>query len=268
MLLIAFAGLFVALLAWLFVRDQHSPKNSQIKQASFSIFESIKVILKNPQTYLFGLYGGLVYVPLAGFADLWGTPYVAAAYHVDKVMAAGSVSLFYVGIGIGGPLSAWLLGKIQSYKKLLFCGALMTGLMFALIIYVPVPAFHPVLSLPGNIKLYLIDLMFLSAGVFASTQFSAFACVCAINPNRLSGTASGVHNMACMMSGIIFQPLIGKMLDWTWDGTLANGEPVYSEADFFIALASIPLSLVIAALVVLTVKEVYPKQVSKKLVQV
>ncbi|MEN8236675.1 MAG: MFS transporter [Pseudomonadota bacterium] len=262
-LLIAVSGLFVALLSWLFVRDHPQIQVRKIKQTSFSIFEAIIVILKNPQTYLFGLYGGLMYVPLAGFADLWGAPYIEATYHVDKVTAAGSVSLFYVGIGIGGPLSAWVLASVQSYKKLLFWGAIMTGLMFSLIIYVPVPAFYPLLNLPAGVTLSLIDLMFLTTGVFASVQFAAFACVCAINPQSISGTASGVHNMACMMSGIIFQPLIGKLLEWAWDGTVENSAPVYSEADYFFALSSIPLSLVFAALVILMVKELYPKELPK-----
>lgn len=266
-LLIAASGLVVAFFSWLFVRDH--PKTKSVKtandsQASFSMFEAITLILKNRQTYLFGLYGGLMYIPLSGFADLWGSHYMQATYHVDEVTAAGSVSLFYVGIGIGGPLSAWVLAQIQSYKKLLFSGALVTGIMFSLIIYMPVPAFYPLIDMPGSFQLYLIDLMFLTAGVFASVQFAAFACVCAINPQSISGTASGVHNMACMVSGIIFQPLIGKLLEWTWDGTLKNGVPVYSEANYYFALASIPLSLFLAAFVILAVQELYPKESLKK----
>ena len=63
-----------------------------------------------------------------------------------------------------------------------------------------------------------------------------------------------------MASGIIFQPLIGKLLDLSWDGTMINGVAAYSSGNYFFALATIPLSLVLAAGISLTVKELYPKE--------
>lgn len=262
-MILAFVGVAITLMAWIFVRDKPGTKSTSKSPASKSqvtIFESLAIILKRPQTYLYGLYGGLMYVPLSGFADLWGVPYVMHAYGLDEIKAAGFVSQIYIGVGVGGPLGAWVLAQVKSYKPVLLGGALMSGLMFMLVIYAPIDVMQPVCSLPGLITLRVLDLLFFAAGLFATVQFYAFACVVAINSEHLAGTASGVHNMACMLSGIIFQPVIGWLLDFSWDGTMLNGTPVYLEADYLIALASIPLCLILATVTAFFLREVYPKK--------
>ena len=65
--------------------------------------------------------------------------------------------------------------------------------------------------------------------------------------------------MTCMISGIIFQPVIGMILDYTWDGTLKNGTPFYSESNYFLALSVLPISLVIATILTFMMRELYPQ---------
>ncbi len=266
-IILGYAGIVLILLAWTFVRDHNknptAPGYTDKSLSQPSLRESFTLIFRNPQTYWYALYGGLMYVPLSGFADLWGVQYVMHSYHIDKITAAGFVSQFFIGIGIGGPISAWALKRIQSYKITFFFGSMMTTIVFMLILYVPLPVLQPLFVLPMNITIHVFDVLFLSAGAFATVQFFAFACIVYINSTQVSGTASGIHNMACMMSGVIFQPVIGLLLDWSWDGTMQDGSPVYSAADFSFALAIIPLCLLVASLVSLKLKEVYPRQVTK-----
>ncbi|MEN8236676.1 MAG: MFS transporter [Pseudomonadota bacterium] len=256
-MMLAFIGLGIAVMAWLLVRDdkRKGTKAEEIGKHELSTFESFLVLLRNPQTYCYALYGTFMYVPISGFADLWGAPYIEQAYSVDKVVAAGSASLVYLGVGIGGPVGAWVISYLQSYKKFLFMGSVLTCAMFSIIIYAPLPAYRLLIDLPG-LQLYVLDVMFLLTGIFASTQFFAFACVCLINPKNVRATATGIQNMAAMTTGIVFQPVIGWLLDWVWDGTLLDKAPVYTQNNYYVALSVVPISLLLACFVCLSLREV------------
>jgi sugar phosphate permease len=247
-------GLILALLIWVIIRKQKPPlafsQNlpTTDAQEQISILEAVTAILKNPQTCLFGLYGGLMYIPLAGFADLWGVPYISAIYEVDRTVAAGSVSLFYVGVGAGSPLVSWLADRVQSHKNIMIVGGALLTLLFCIVIYVP------------YIPFTLTYVLFFLGGVFASCQFLAFVSICEINSNNLSATASGIHNMMCMISGVIFQPVIGHLLDLHWDGVLQeSGSPLYTKADYLFALSIIPICIVTASVLGFWMKETYRK---------
>ena len=62
-----------------------------------------------------------------------------------------------------------------------------------------------------------------------------------------------------MSSGIVFEPLVGYILDRLWTGEKIAGVPVYSVEAFRGALSPVLLSLVGAFLVTLFIKETFPK---------
>jgi sugar phosphate permease len=253
-LVLGAVGLLIAVVVWAITREQRiqptslANSNTSGIEAQISIFTSMATIFKKPQTYLFGLYGGLMYVPLSGFADLWGVPYISNLYDVDHMVAAGSVSLFYVGVGAGSPLACWISDRLQSHKNVMIMGGVCLAFTFGAIIYVP------------HIPFMFTYVLFFLGGVFASSQFLAFASICEINTSNVSATASGIHNMMCMISGIIFQPVIGKLLELHWEGALQDsGSPLYTQADYVFALSIIPICVVIATLLGFWMKETYRK---------
>jgi predicted MFS family arabinose efflux permease len=250
--IISYIGVGLAVMTWLLSRDRN--KNPyRIEPAKVietePVLKSFINILKNPQTYIIGLYGGLMYVPLSGFADLWGPPYVMQALGVDKTTASGIVSIMYIGIGVGAPLCAWFADFIQSHKKVLIGCAVLLTLCFTGILY------GPTFSISTYYVLYFL------AGVFGGGQFLAFAVVCLINPPQRSGMASSVQNMINMTSGIIAQPLIGKLLDLAWDGLMSEtGVRIYTHNDYLQAFMSIPISLVVSIILAYMIKETYPRK--------
>lgn len=243
----------LALVVWFVIADSHPSVKGSVQKTSSKpvlslnhITTSIFEIARNPQTWLFGLYGFLMYIPLSGFADLWGVPYLMRAFDVDREVAAGALSTFYVGVGVGGPLWSWILTYLKSYRRSLMVSACVTFLFLSIVIYMPHVPFSAVYSL------------FFIAGAASSGQFLAFASVADINDRDRAATASGVHNMLCMISGILMQPVIGAILDLVWKGERMAGSPYYSLSDYHIALAVVPLSLILAALCVLFIRETYP----------
>lgn len=246
-------GLVLAAYALFAIKENsHSPFQSQLNHDGqhwlVPVVEALKEILTNKYSYIFGLYGGMMYVHLSGFADLWGAHFISQTYGEDKSLSAGAVSMIYFGVAAGAPLSALLADYLQSYRKVLLTGALGALALFTVHLYA--------VNLPFD---YLYP-MYFSIGVFSGSQFLCFAAVCAGNCHGKTGTAAGIHNMMCMASGIIFQPLIGYLLDLNWDGKLIDNSPFYATSDYNLALIVIPASLAIAATACLFMKETYKEK--------
>lgn len=248
MLALGIMCLSLTTLVWFFVKDQTHLKTQKkkTKDTVQCIMDTVRQILVNPQTWWFGLYGFLMYIPLSGFADLWGAPYIAKAYNVDTPTAAGAVSIFYVGIGAGTPLWALIISYLKSYRKCMAWGAAGCALVYSALIY-------------GDFPFNMLYPLFLTAGLFSAVQFHAFAGVAEINPKERTATAVGMHNMLCMLSGVLVQPLIGKLLDLYWDGSMAHNAPDYTLENFHFALGLLPLSLIGSFVIVAFIKEAYPQ---------
>lgn len=247
-------GLVLAGYALLVVKESsHSPYavqgNSMDKNWLSVMGDSLKEILSNKYTWIFGIYGGMMYVHLSGFADMWGAHYVAQTYSEDKSLSAGAVSMIYFGVAAGAPLSAFLVDYLQSYRKVLLIGAVGALLVFTMHLY------------GGHLPFSYLYPMYFSVGLFSGIQFLCFAAVCSGNDHGKTGVASGVHNMMCMASGVIFQPLIGFLLDLNWDGTMDGQSPLYAKSDYNLAMIVIPVSLAIAAISCFFMKETYKKRV-------
>lgn len=255
--LVAFAGFGLAALGWSIVRDKapktlqeeilKSHRNDETYPSETSLLTNIRVVMSKPQSWFIALFGAFMYLPLSGFADLWGPPFLMSVYQLDKATAGGAISAMYIGIGLGSPLFPLLCERLKAYKPTIFISALGTLLLLSSIFYLPPLPFW-----------LLIAILFLT-GVFLGGQFLGFSMTCALNPLSASGTAGGFHNMMCMLSGVIFQPFIGWLLDYHWNESYVNGIRTYTSSDYTFALSSISISLGLACLVILLIQERYSK---------
>jgi fucose permease len=116
--------------------------------------------------------------------------------------------------------------------------------------------FASVLSFPGMPLWLLVSCLFL-CGFFLSGQFLGFSMTCALNPLSVSGTAGGFHNMVCMLSGVIFPPLIG----WILQGGEETAVRTFTVAEYTVALSTIGIALLAACGIIFLIKEKYPKDV-------
>jgi len=248
-------GVFIALLVALVVRD-HPPKNLKVYieqhhafgNPPLSIGEGLKVILKKGQTWLLAFYGFMMFVPLVGFSDIWGVPFLIKVHNMDKQPASLSISSLYLGVALGTPLFAFLSDRFQQYKISLFGSALGALIPFIMIIYGPeLPSIAVILTL-------------FIAGIMLGGQFMTYSIVSEINPLTVSGMATGFQNMVCLLSGVILQPFIGWLLDFFWEGFYENGVRLYSSAVYQMALTSVIVALLLAILASVFVREAYPER--------
>ena len=70
-----------------------------------SVFQSLRIVLKNPQTWVNGLIVGCLYAPTAAFAELWGVSYIHAVYGFKAHVAAAGVGMIFIGWAISSPFS-------------------------------------------------------------------------------------------------------------------------------------------------------------------
>lgn len=245
----ALAGLVLALIIFLVIPKKHGQYNGKPTTAITysSLFKGLIELLRNRQIWLNGIIGGLIYIPTTAFAELWGIPYLEQAYHYSKMDAAGTISMIFLGWVIGAPLMGLVSERIRLRRLPLTIGALIAAILITVVLY-----------LPGLPKLVVGALLFVF-GVFSSAQVVVFAIGRENSPLELSGTVIAVTNLFVMLSGVIFQPAIGMLLDYHWDGLLINGLHHYSRADFRFALCILPVGLIMACMLTFFLKETHAK---------
>mgnify|MGYP003430145285 FL=1 len=143
--------------------------------------------------------GGLVAAGGVAFGWLWGVSYLQTYHHMSLSAASVCASFYFWGCLPGMLGSAWLCSRYRIPGFLLGLGAVGTGVMMALILFV----------LDGGAV--LSGAMFV-LGVFNSFYAVSFTMVKDAAPEQLSGVAMGLTNMLIVgIGGLILQPLIGVL---------------------------------------------------------
>lgn len=253
--LVSFIGFALAALAWYCVRDTPPEKlrkevlkshgDTEVPHQSAGFWTNIITVVSKPQSWLLALFGFFMYIPLSGVTDIWGPPFLMAAYNLDKPTAGAINSALYIGMGVGSPLFPVVLNFFKAYKPTIFIAAFGSFVMLSIIYYVP------------GLPLWLLTSCLFLAGLFLGGQFLAFSMASALNPLSVSGTAGGFQNGICMISGIVFQPLLGWLLDFSWQGVVVNGVRVYTTLEYTFAFSSIVGALFLACLIIIPIKERY-----------
>lgn len=236
---------------WIFVRD--TPPSGPLTTSETvdtrieTLCKRLYEIVLDYRIWALGFYGALMYLPMLAFADLWGIPFLMELYDIDAKTAGSVTTMFYVGVGIGSPVVALLSDYFRARKIPMAIGAALAVLCNSIIIYVP------------GIPLSAMYALLFSAGFIFAAQPLIFASVCQLTPHASNGTAISFTNMIVMMLGLIGQPLVGGFLDWAWSGIMQNGVPFYTVSDYRFALLSIPISLLIALLIMPFIPETFPR---------
>jgi sugar phosphate permease len=243
----AAAGLMLSVILFAVVRDfnpLHAHSNTH--QMHFTeVFLYLKEALKSPQIWLNGLVGLLLYISLSAFSEFWGIKYLEQAHDLTKTQATFANSLSFIGWAVGGPVWGWLSDTFRRRCLPLTVASIGAFVLICVLLYVP------------GLSLRSIQLILFFLGIFSSAQILVFAIGHEISQMKIAGTAIALTNMIVMLSGLIFQPLIGKFLDWGWTGTMLDGARVYPIEAYQMSLCVIPISIFIAGIVTLFIRETH-----------
>lgn len=239
MLLCSLLGLVLALFAVSVIRNrpvQQIKAKQVIKNKHTSMLNEFWQVLKLPQAWVNGVFSGLVFAVLTGFAALWSVPYLMALYKVNLSTAAGASSMVFWGAAFGGPFTGWLSAHLGKRCLLMFGGTLAALVICLIVFYCP------------NIPLFMMFFLLLLLGFFCSTYVLPFAIVAAIVPAPLRCTAMGFTNMMCIVFGApLMQPLIGWLLK------IQHTPSIHA---YQLAFAVLPMGLLGALLCVIFIREI------------
>lgn len=196
LILFAVIGFVLAIIVWLLL---HYPKQ-QTTKAEAENLPGIKAVLASKQTWAVALYACLLWAPMSGFASLWGVPFLKQYDNLTDTSAAFLCSLMWLGIAVASPLLGHYSTQLRNRVKPLYFSALIGAIAFGILL-----KFH----LP---PIFLGLLIFIAGGACAGQALS-FTVVKENNHAVSWGTAIAINNMAVVISGAIFQPLIGKLIE-------------------------------------------------------
>jgi sugar phosphate permease len=247
----AAVGVILAFVLWYTLKKpgdnatQKETKTEELQPRFKTLIVSVLLSLKNPQIWLIALIGGVLYTSLSVFAELWGVPYLEQAKHFSSQEAVSAVSMVFLGWAVGGPIVGFISDRFSNQRSPLFWGGLIGAACIASVIYIP------------NLPLSFTSILLFLFGVFASAQVIIFAIAKDNNPEHLAASAVALANTFVMLMGCILQPLVGKILDLGWDGTMIDGVHHYNNSNFQMALLVIPVLFIISAICSLFLKKNY-----------
>ncbi|EKE01856.1 MAG: Major facilitator family transporter, partial [uncultured bacterium] len=250
------AGVILIPLIWIIIRDKpntelHRKDKTKTKPPYRETFLGLLKIFRNPQMWINGFIGCIMFLSLSLFAELWGIPFLTTVYKLSNQSAATACSMVFLGWLVGGPMIGYISDVAYSRRIPLFIGLLLSAGLISLIIYLP------------QINIGLLHLLLFLFGVFSSFEVLCFAISSDNNPKPLIATASAFTNALVMFSGSLCQPLAGKILDFFWSGQTLNGDRVYSATDYQYALTILPLAFLLGFILTFWLRETRDKKNSQ-----
>ncbi len=240
-----FAGIALALTIFVVVRDNplNSEQHAKPKQGLRSMFNGIKQAGSSFQVWKIAIIASTMSGPMLALGALWAIPYMIATYDLPKAVASGLVSSLFVGWAFSAPLVGWISDRLKMRKPLLIAGSTTLTLLLGLFVLVP------------DLSLWVSVALLVAMGIAGSFMTICFALVRETSHSEISSSVTGIVNSLTVASGALLQPVIGLILDYSWDGQVVEGSRVYASSDYRIAFSSVLVACVIGTAFSLTVRE-------------
>jgi predicted MFS family arabinose efflux permease len=237
---VSIGGFILAFLFLISMRDKVNPGAANEPAVTF---KDILQVFKNKQNWLLTFYCGLAFTPVAVFGGLWGNPFLQAAFHISKTEAATLVSLVFIGLGLGSPILGILSDKLDDRRQIMFYSTLYAFFAISAVLY-----WH-------GMPYWLLAFLLFSFGFTLGAFMIVFAMGKELNSAALTATVIAMINASDGILTGITEPAIGKLLDWSWDGTLVHGVRAFSLKSYHFGLSVLPIYLIIACILLLWVDE-------------
>ena len=223
MLASAGVSLVIAVALWIIVRDDPSERGYTSfvsspnipPDATFSLLSGLGKVFDYKNTWLLSVAPSGVAGPALAFSGLWGVPFLTTHYGLSPAKSAALTSTLLVSWAVGGPVLGALSDRIGRRKPLYMAGCFVGCAGWSLILFMP------------GLPVWVLTLLVTMVGFASGAMILGFAFVKESVPASLAGTVSGVCNMGVMIGPMALQPVMGWILDRSWNGTMENGIKIY-----------------------------------------
>jgi MFS family permease len=232
-----YAGVVSLLIAVAMFVATPSEDVSQTSNASiWTTFAPYKTVLTNPQSYLCGLCGGLLFLPTTVGAMTWGVSFLQEGWHVAYTPAVDRAAAVAIGWVFGSPILGYVADRIGRRKPVVLGGAALMLAATLAIFYLPPETFPP----------YLLGFLL---GFGSGAAMIPYSIIKEVNPDHAKGSATGAMNFLVFVMTALAAPVIG----W-WMQMLAGGAAL--TLDVFVTAGSVYVAaIVVAAILTLFLKE-------------
>ncbi len=195
--------------------------------------KSLGVVFTNPQTILYGVIAGLLFIPTTILYMTWGVRFLQEVHGFDygeAVIRSASVSVGWI---VGCPLLGALSDLLGRRKPVIIGGAAVLLTCLAWVLY----------GQPGEVPTYAVGFVM---GLASGCAILPFTVVKESYPRELGGTATGVVNF------VIFTltALLGPVFAWVMQIVSGGGdmEPHHYQTTFQPVLYGVGLAIVLTFL--------------------
>lgn len=226
-------GLILTIFIYAIVRD------APVKQAHHHIpyqefFKQVWQVFKSKQIWIIALIGTCLYTSLSVFGELWGKSFLEQAFHLSKIESAKTMSMLFLGWALGAPLTGYISDHSGKRLMPLTIGAIGSLIFIGLILF------------DQNLSYFQLNTLMFLYGVCSASEIIVFIMAKEYSPNlQVSGTIFAVTNMIVSFGGVFFQPMVGRLLDWSAAPISQNQIRFYSTQDYQIGLSILPISMVL-----------------------
>ena len=217
-------------------------------EPSIGVMAGLKAALQNRNVILLFFIAGAPSSIILTFAGLWGVPFLTTHYALSSTNAAGLCSTMMVAWAIGSLSYGALSDRIGRRKPLYIGGLTISLALWAALIYLP------------RLPYALLVALMLNIGFFGACFILSFAFAKESGSVRLAGTVSGIANMGVIQGPMYMQPLVGIILDRTWDGGSVDGKRIFDLASYQQGFSLMLIWGAIALVLLLFTRETYCKQ--------
>lgn len=243
-------GVVIVIAIALFVQDRPSSAQEEVQAdkdqlKQLGLWRCIKLAALNKQNWFGGLYTALVNLPVFILGGLWGIRYLVEVRHISLVEASYATTLFFVGVTFGSPAFGWLSDKMGRRVLPMIIGAVLSTIVILVLMYTP------------DLSLAAIIGLFFLIGFVTSSQVLTYPYIAELNPTYLTSTAVSIDSVCIMVSGFVFPPFFGWLMERSGSHEVVNGVTQYTAHDFNHAILILPVAFVIGLIFTFFMRETY-----------
>ncbi len=246
-------GCAMFVLLFMFVNDSPNEmvyvnKTHKKDKQFLRFFRDLKQVVLTPLNWQCGIFAALTNLPIFILGALWGGLYLTQAHGFSRIEASYITIMLYFGMLIGSSFFGWFSDKIKRRKIPMLFGGGLCLLSIVVVMHLE------------SASLFTHCFWFLVMGFGSGAQVLAYPTIAENNPTEVMGCAEGLAATLIMGAGAVFQPILGHMIKMHWDGAVVNQIAQYSPENFYFGLSVMPVSIIVALLMILMMKETYQEQ--------
>lgn len=230
-------GLFLAITSYFIFRQYYKFSNAPVhpKISMEQLKINLRRITKQKKLWLNSMYVFIMYIPITVFSGLWAIPFLVSKYNYTLDQATIASCLVLLGSALCSPLAGRIFNTTNKRLAAMRIAPLFVTITLSIILFVSISNYF-----------VLCFLMFIQ-GISCCCIIQAYALISEMSHPESINTNVGFTNTLSLASAVVFQPLVGLLLDfYADDWSVPYRYFEYTSEDYQKSLALLPFIIFIA----------------------